>query len=221
VTFSQLMVAAILLGGFLRGVSERWGRALVLGFFVVVVLIDGAPMWGADVGGILAGVPVLALTATLLAGWRVRARTVVTWLLVTLGVVVALGLLDLTRDPSSRTHLGRLFERVASDGWGGFVTVVGRKLHVNFATLTSSVWRFLFVPVLALAAYVVWWSPGRFRTLRERLPMIDACFIGIGFAALLGYALNDSGIAVPGVMLAVLTPATVYLLARVDEPAGE
>jgi hypothetical protein len=54
--------------------------------------------------------------------------------------------------------------------------------------------------------------------LRERMPVIEPCFIGIGVAALLGYALNDSGIAVPGVMLGVLTPATVYLLNRVDEP---
>jgi hypothetical protein len=217
VTFSQLMVAAILLAAFIRPIG-RAGRWLVGVFFVFVALLIGAPMWGADVGGVLAGFPALALTFTLLGGWRVRIRTVVTWGLVTLVAVLALGLLDLTRDPSDRTHLGRLFERVAHDGWDGFVTVVGRKLNMNFATLTSSVWRFLFIPVLLLAAYVVWRAPGRFKTLRERIPTMEPAFIGIGAAALLGYALNDSGIAVPGVMLAVLTPATVYLLTRVEAP---
>jgi hypothetical protein len=136
---------------------------------------------------------------------------------VTIGVIVALGLLDLTRDPSHRTHLGRLFERIGKDGWSGFATVVGRKMNMNLATLTSSVWRWLFIPVLLLAAYVLWRAPGRFSTLREHVPTLEQAWIGIGAAAVLGYALNDSGIAVPGVMLAVLTPATVYLLNRVDE----
>lgn len=217
VTFSQLMVAAILLAAFIRPIRENTGRWLVLVFLVFVLALDGAPMWGADVGGVLGGLPALALTFTLLGPWKVRIRTVVTWVLVTLGVIVALGLLDLTRDPSHRTHLGRLFERIGKDGWSGFATVVGRKMNMNFATLTSSVWRWLFIPVLLLAAYVLWRAPGRFSTLREHIPTLEQAWIGIGAAAVLGYALNDSGIAVPGVMLAVLTPATVYLLNRVDE----
>jgi hypothetical protein len=217
VTFSQLMVAAILLAAFLRPVRATTGRWFVLALFVFVLALDGAPMWGADVGGVLAGLPAFALVFTLLAPWKVRIRTVVTWVLVTIGVIVALGLLDLTRDSSHRTHLGRLFERIGKDGWSGFSTVVGRKINMNLATLTSSVWRWLFIPVLLLAAYVLWRAPGRFSTLREHVPTLEQAWIGIGAAALLGYALNDSGIAVPGVMLAVLTPATVYLLNRVDE----
>jgi hypothetical protein len=51
--------------------------------------------------------------------------------------------------------------------------------------------------------------------------VFDACFFGIVTAAVLGYALNDSGIAVPGVMLAVLTLATAYMLNRVDDPIPE
>jgi hypothetical protein len=43
--------------------------------------------------------------------------------------------------------------------------------------------------------------------------------IGIAAAAVLGYALNDSGIAVPGVMLSVLMPAMVFLLLRTPIPA--
>jgi len=36
--------------------------------------------------------------------------------------------------------------------------------------------------------------------------------IGFAVAAVLGYALNDTGIAVPGVMLGILTPVLVLLL---------
>ncbi len=222
VTFSQLMVAGILLAGFIRlATGARRGKWLVLVFLAAVLLLDGAPMWGADVGGVLAGVPALALTGTLLVGWRVRIRTVAIWVLATFVVIVGLGLLDLTRDPSHRTHLGRLFESIGEDGSSGFTTVVRRKLNANVATLTTSVWRWVVAPILVLVGYLVWRMPPRVVALRRRIPVFDACFLGIMAGAVLGYALNDSGIAVPGVMLAVLTLATVYLLNRVDDPLPE
>jgi hypothetical protein len=163
----------------------------------------------------------LALTFTLLGGWRVRIRTVATFAVVTGALIGGLGLLDLTRDPSHRTHLGRLFANVGHSGSNPFTTVVHRKLDANLVTLTNSVWRFMFVPVVIMAAYVVWCAPDRLGALRRRLPMLDPCFIGVGAAAVLGYALNDSGIAVPAMMLAVLALATVYLLNRVEQPVEE
>jgi hypothetical protein len=217
VTFSQLMIAALLLAVFVAGLRPRVGLAGVAALFVAVALVDGAPMWGADVGGVLAGLPAFGRAFTLLGGWRVRVRSVFWWALGTIGVVVALGLLDLTRDASHRTHLGRLFERVGDQGSGGFTTVVNRKLDANFATLSHSVWRFTIVPIVLFALYVAWRMPARLAALRARLPALAPCAIGIVAAAVLGYALNDSGIAVPGVMLSIFMPAMVFLLLRTPE----
>jgi len=169
---------------------------------------------------VLACVPAFGLAFTLLAGWRVRLRTVVLWVLGTIGTVVLLGLLDLTRSPSHRTHLGRLFERIGSQGSGGLTTVINRKLDANLATLSHSVWRLTIVPIGLLSLYVVWRTPERLEALRARLPALTACLIGIAVAAVLGYALNDSGIAVPGVMLSVWMPAMVFLLIRTPAPPG-
>ena len=164
----------------------------------------------------LAGLPAFGLAFTLLAGWRLRFRTVLFWGLGAIGAVVALGFLDLTRDPSQRTHLGRLFERIGS---GDFTTVISRKLDANLATLSNSLWRITIVPIAVLALYVWRRAPERFAALQSRLPALRACLIGIAAAAVLGYALNDSGIAVPGVMLSVLMPAMVFLLIRTPEPS--
>jgi hypothetical protein len=218
VTFAQLMIGALLLAMFVAQLRPRVGLAAVGALFVAVALVDGAPMWGADVGGVLAGLPAFGLAFTLLAGWRVRMRTVLWWGLGTIVAVVALGLFDLTRDPSSRTHLGRLFERVGDEGSGGLTTVVNRKLDANLATLSHSVWRFTILPIALLSLYVAWQLPGRLTALRARLPALDACLVGIGAAAVLGYALNDSGIAVPGVMLSIFVPAMAFLLIRTPEP---
>jgi len=132
-------------------------------------------------------------------------------------------MLDLTREPSSRTHLGRLFERIGADGWDGFAKVVERKLSTNIATLTGSPWSMMVVPMLVFAALLVWRAPARMRAVLRRIPEMRAALYGLLAAGILGYALNDSGIAVPGMMLAVANPAVSYLLLRVGsdtEPAG-
>jgi hypothetical protein len=220
VTFSLLMIATLMIAVFLAPLRPRAGLAAVAVLFIAVAAVDGAPQWGADVGGVLAGLPAFGLAFTLLAGWRVRFRTVVFWGLGAVGAVVALGLLDLTRDPSQRTHLGRLFERIGSKSSGGFTTVISRKLDANLATLSNSLWRITIIPIALLALYAWRRTPERFAALEARLPALKACLIGIAAAAVLGYALNDSGIAVPGVMLSVLMPAMVFLLIRTPEPAG-
>jgi hypothetical protein len=218
VTFAQLMIGALLLALFVAELRPRVRLAAIATLFVAIVLVDGAPMWGADVGGVLAGLPALGLAFTLLAGWRVRVRTVLWWGLGTIAAIVVLGLFDLTRDPSSRTHLGRLFERIGDQGSGGLTTVVERKFDANLATLSHSVWRFTIVPIALLSLYVAWKMPDRLAALRARLPALMPCLIGIGAAAVLGYALNDSGIAVPGVMLSIFVPAMAFLLIRTPEP---
>ena len=63
------------------------------------------------------------------------------------------------------------------------------------------------------AVVTAWRAPGRFRALAERAARRCAAVLpGIVVGLVLGYALNDSGIAVPGMMLAVMVPAVVYLM---------
>jgi hypothetical protein len=220
VTFSQVTVAAILLAVFTR---HRWPdrRGLVAAgaLLASALVVVGAPMWGADVGGVLAGFPAFAVTFALLAGWRVSVRTLV--VLGAGGVVLLglLGVLDLSRPPESRSHLGRFLERIGEDGWDAFRTVIGRKLAQNFRTVLSSVWRFITLPLMVFAGFLAWRAPGRARDVREHLPELQAGLAGLGIAGVIGYAVNDSGIAVPGVMVAALIPAAAYLVARLGSDA--
>jgi hypothetical protein len=54
------------------------------------------------------------------------------------------------------------------------------------------------------------------RGLYQRVPPLSASLVGFAIVAVLGFALNDSGIAVPGVMLGVLTPVLVVLTLRAE-----
>jgi hypothetical protein len=125
---------------------------------------------------------------------------------------------DLSRPPGSRTHLGRLVEQVQREGPGEFVDVVTRKIGLNLASFGSSPFRWL-LPVVLLGGLALWWMPGRAVPTAWRA-LDPTRGLAVGFVALvvLGYALNDTGILVPGLM-AVVAIATVVPVAVRPEPA--
>lgn len=216
--FSMLSAAGIILAALIAhrvpGRRGVWAGIAVLGWCVV---LDGAPFLGADVGGALTLIPSAGVTAWMLLGWKVRARTAIVGGLVTVGVVVAFGLFDLTRPAARQTHLGRLLTDIGDNGFGAFQTVVLRKLNANLSVLTSSVWTLMLPLVFAFVAFLFWWAPWRLRTIRERIPQERAAVAGLITAMVLGFALNDSGISVPGMMLGVANAALINLLLRVDD----
>jgi hypothetical protein len=197
------------------------GRRLMLAILGGVLLIDVAPMWGADVGGALAGLPALALVAMGLGQWKVRWRTLVLAVLATLALLAVLGWLDLMRDSADRSHLGRLLERIGSDGSSGLTTVVERKLAVNLRSLTESTWRYIFGPLVIAAGLMLWRGRRWGHAVSLAFPALRRALPGLAALAVLGYGANDSGIAVPAAMLAVAVPGFVYLACRVDPPPIE
>ena len=67
----------------------RRGRQVMVAILAGVLLVDVAPMWGADVGGALAGLPALLLIGMGLGEWKVRWRTVAIAVLATLFLIGA------------------------------------------------------------------------------------------------------------------------------------
>jgi hypothetical protein len=197
-------------------IGGRRGAWVGVGLLAVVVVVDGAPFWGSDVGGILSMVPAFLVTAVMLLGWRVRWRTV-GWCVVGLVLVLAAATaLDMSRASEHRTHLGRLVERIQDRGFGDFIVVVQRKLGDNLGSLHSSVWGFVLPIALALALWLVFGARDRLGALMEALPELRIAGIGLAIVAVLGWALNDSGVAIPGVMLTIAIASLVWLLVRFD-----
>lgn len=211
--YGQFAAAAFLLCGLLtRRLSGRsFGTAIAFSVLVVAIVIDGMPFWGSDVGGVLAFVPAMGVTAARLLGHRVRWRSVALWATASAVVVGFFAALDLSRPADRRTHLGRLVEAVADQGIGAFETVVTRKLGANLAVITSSVWTAMVPIGLACIVYLLWRAPGHVRSIRDTIQESLAGLVVVGF---LGFALNDSGIAVPGLMLGVVNASLVYLTVR-------
>ncbi len=191
----------------------------------VTLLVMAAPPWGGDFGAAIAGAPGFGLFAWLLLGRRIRVRTVAILgaVLVASGLVV--GFADLMRPKDQQTHVGRFFDKVANDGLGGFTLTMRRKLMENLQSFGSS--KLLWIlPIVALLVWYLWQHPGgRLPRLFHELPVVRQTVLALAVIAFLGYALNDSGIAIPALMAVVFECALVYVVLiperqPLDEPPG-
>lgn len=218
-SYGQLSTAACLLAAFLaaRGKGPG-GRGAAIVLLVATLVVLGVPIWGSDVGGILAFTPTILLFVALIFTRKIRLRTVVAGGLATVAAVTAFGLLDLARPPQRRAHLGRLFERVGDEGLGPLFSIMERKLLANLQVSVSSFW----VAVIPLA--VAFWiflvrDPSRpLDRVWTTLPTLGAGVASAFLAALLGSLVNDSGAIVGGVAAAVLTASLAYLVLAEPEP---
>ena len=187
----------------------------VIGFLAVTVVVDGAPAWGSDVGGVLATVPAYAALVLVAMGIRIDWRRGLLIGAATLAVLAVFSALDLARPEEERTHLGRLVARiVGAEGGGGFGEVIQRKLNTNINILTSSIWTLTIPFALGLMVFLARRQSGFLRDLQEEVPGVTAMLTGGLTVAVLGFALNDSGVAVPAMMFAVLLPYLTYVLLR-------
>jgi hypothetical protein len=211
-SFGQVASGTCLLAAL---VASRWdsrrGRLAALALLGATLVVIGAPIWGSDVGGVLAFTPTVLVFAALVHRFRVRLRHVVLAGLATVAVLTAFGFADLARPRSQRAHLGRLFERVGNEGVGPLLSIVERKLLANLRVSTSSFW------VVAIPIAIVFWAflaryPSRpMRTLHRRIRGLHAGLVAAAVAALLGSLLNDSGAIVGGVGVTVVAAALAFL----------
>jgi hypothetical protein len=222
-TFAQLTAAVIMLAGLL--VWRLPGRRtvyLVIGMLGITLVAMAAPSFGDDFGAALAGAPGFALLAWLLLGRRIRVRTVVVLgsILVASGLLV--GVVDMLRPTSQQTHVGRFFDRVTRDGFSGFFLVIRRKATENFGSFTSTR-LVLLIPIgVALLLFLWWTRAAHVRRLVRSTPVVAHTLVAFTITALLGYALNDSGVAIPALMVLVLECAAAFVVAaRLDEPVPD
>jgi hypothetical protein len=204
--FALLASAAIVLAAALVRYRNAWAAALAL--LAITVVADGWPAFGSDVGGVLACVPAFALLVMMLRRWRVSVRRAVVTVLAAIGVVLVFALVDLARPADQRTHLGRF---VASLGNGDAWLTLRRKVVANVHILTSSVFT-LLVPLLVIGfVIVVTRRRGLIARVQEREPALRAAMIASVVLGVLGFALNDSGIAIPAMMIGVVVPWLVVV----------
>jgi hypothetical protein len=205
-TFAVLAATALLACALHLEHAPRRAEALVAvgAVLAFVVVVDGAPGLGDDVGGMLALPIVFTLAMVDFSGRRLSWRSVALALVAAAAVVALATVVDLVRAPDARSHLGRLAAETIQDGHGGLVTTVARKAEANFRVLRASVWSWLVPVIAAFGLFVL--ARGRGHDL---LPPGSPRRTGLAAAlaaGLLGFVVNDSGVIVTAVVLVFVGP---------------
>jgi hypothetical protein len=223
VTFALFATATLMLciavGNHLVTVRQpRMAAAAVaaLGFFAVVV--DASPSWGSDFGGPPALLPAVALLVLAILQIRLTWRRVLAIGGGTGLFILIIGWLDWLRPPEQRSHLGR-FVQTALDG--GAWDIVVRKLDQNMTLLFGNRVS-LLIPVGLVALAYILARPGSraARPLRRscaRVQLLRPGLIAVLVMWVIGFALNDSGTAIPAVGAALAIPLVIAVALKALE----
>jgi hypothetical protein len=188
------LVATLLVGGALA--LERWGRPAapwVATAFGAALVVDGAPWFGADAGGVVAAAPAFA---GLMVGYkrgRPSLRTLAPIFLAGIAVVGLFAVIDTMRASTNQTHLTHALRG------SGLGDTAARKADRAIATVKTPLANIIVVGAAVLIA------------ARPRLdaPALKAAAWALAIVAVAGSALNDSGLQIAAAVSAVSWP--VYL----------
>ena len=134
------------------------------------------------------------------------------------GFLCPAGPLDWLRPAESRSHLGR-FVQTAIDG--GAWDIIVRKLEQNVTLLFGNPLSLLIPVGLVLFAYVLarptWWAAAPLRRPFADIPLLRPGLIAIMVMWVIGFALNDSGAAIPAVGATLACPLVIAIALRTLE----
>lgn len=214
--FGMLASAAVLVAALHVHHAPRRREATVTAACLLglVVLADGAPTLGSDVGGILTLVPVFGLTLLVLTGRRLSWRALALAAGAAVAVVAVAAGVDLLRPAGSRTHLGQLVARIGDEGLEPLRTTLDRKVSANLRSFRSP-WAWMVGITVAYLVGLLSWARGWGRVLPPR-SALRAGLVGMLAAGVLGYAVNDSGVVVTGLAFAYVGPFVTLLALRQD-----
>jgi hypothetical protein len=220
IAFAVLGTAALAVAAALAVGRRRWAAAaVVVGLGILVTGLDGHPSLGADVGGVITLVPTFVVLGLLATKSRI---TPIRLLLATLaGVVVVGGLavLDYLRPADQRTHLGRFVGSVL-DGSAG--ATLHRKIAANLDLLLAGPHTIAALAGAVVVTVLVFRPPPPLRSAYRAVPALRAFLVSTVVLSGVGFATNDSGIAIAAIAALVAVPLTLAVcLMSVAAPSGD
>jgi len=225
VTFALFATATLILclavGNHLVSVGQpRQATAAVATIGLSAVIVDAAPWWGSDLGGPTALLPAVILLVLAILKIRLTWRRVLAIVGGIGGFLVILGLVELLRPPELRSHLGRFVQTTLD---GGASDIIVRKLEQNITLLFGNPLSLLIPVALVLVAYALArptsWAAAPLRQSFAEIELLRSGLVCILVMWVIGFLLNDSGVAVPAVGGTLALPLVIVTALRTYQDA--
>jgi hypothetical protein len=208
VGFGVFAAGAVLAAAGVSSVTRRPSLAIaVIG--VIAVLVDGAPPWGSDVGGVLALAPTFCVLAWLVTGVQISWRRLVVVVAVAVGAIAVFAGADYARPAHDQTHLGRFVGDLLH---GGAWSILRRKAVADARLLVYSVLTLLIPLMVVVAILLVRRPPAVLRRAFAAASEFRPALVGSLVMSVVGAVLNDSGVVIPALAVLVVLPATMTVI---------
>ncbi len=182
--------------------KKSWLIIAALVFFFLI----GWPALGADFGGMVTSFIALSLFILSVLEVKVSFRQVFLVGLIGLLLIAFFIAYDLSRSPKNQTHLARTVILVKEEGLSSLIMTIGRKAETNWRVFRYSPWSyfflFIFITLIILFFRPVGWLKGFF----AKKPFLKNAFYSSLWAGVVGFAINDSGIVIPALILSYFLP---------------
>jgi hypothetical protein len=195
----------VLLGSSVIGISvylQRFGgsRKNVISAGVLLVLWAYAvsvPWHGSNLGGSLSLVTAYLVTMIGILSEKHSKKRLRTWLAaISVAVIVTafLGLIDLTRQTETQSHIGRFASQIKQGGITFALPVIVRKLEMNLSLIGYTIWSNALLTFIVVMGILFYRPKGMLARAAAQRPVIFngiwACIAG----SVTAFAVNDSGI---------------------------
>ncbi|MDO8588229.1 MAG: hypothetical protein Q7T82_14470 [Armatimonadota bacterium] len=138
--------------------SVRFGRrlrtALCLACFGALAVLIGAPGFGANTGGALAGLATAGAALAVLADGKMNAKRWLVAAAVPIAVFALFLALDRLRGTGGESHQTRAFQMLSGGRAAEFGLIVARKVGMNLKLLQSSLWTKLLLACAGALIYL-------------------------------------------------------------------
>lgn len=213
--YMGVLIGTTLVGstGLLDRLSPRRGLILwALAVYIVVCVTLASPALGANVGGTIAAVVGLGLTAALLLGQRLTWRTFIVVGVALIGMLTAAAAFDLLFRQGQLSHLGQTVQLVRHHGLQPLFDIVTRKLRMNAKLLRWTIWARVFIVSLAVSALALYRPAAAVRHIERQHPLLLHGIRGAVIAAIVALIANDSGVVAAATMMIPVTATLLYLV---------
>jgi hypothetical protein len=197
-----------------RGASSRTQAAVVLAVGLAGVAVIGYPGAGADFGGVLAGIPGVLVLAVGVAGSALTLRRLLAIGLLSVLAVSAVAVLDWLRPAEDRSHFGDFVAQLVD---GTAWPIVRRKVGASLGTLDNPYSWLVPVAYAIIWRLVLWRSrpqPAAVEALCRLWPAFPPTVLAGLVTGFVGFAVNDSGMTVPAMLLTVGIPLGVAAITK-------